>query len=262
MIDVRDIWRFDIIVGNSLHPRDGACVLDAVSWLMYGALGDHPDCVCPVIAEYVRLINDCLPHPDRQRLRAYIPRLIGTVDRHAESQRQDFLNLEIYRVYLPSVLRAVNEIELAVAYAAAAEAGDWLQIIRLNDGVYLIIMEQARRVRQQANARWTKARMRNLLLPELAAYPPLHAYGSLGTAEADQRCFAREHTNMAATYITDAAARFRCGSMPPEMVAALFVTLDRLLAIGKQADRFLSHDDARDAMRQFELAATLKKEIT
>lgn len=87
MTDLSTLWAFELSKGNSKDPRKGACLLDAVSWLEYGHLGDHPECVCPVIAAYGRIINDLLPHAERQRLRVYIPRLVGTVDKAAESAR-------------------------------------------------------------------------------------------------------------------------------------------------------------------------------
>ena len=55
-----DIWKFDLKRGNGHDPRDGACLLDAVSWFQYGTLGDDPPCVCPVIATFARGVNDVL----------------------------------------------------------------------------------------------------------------------------------------------------------------------------------------------------------
>jgi hypothetical protein len=49
---------------------------------------DHPRCVCPVIAAFMRAYNDRASHADRQRLVPYADRAIGTRGR-AGRQRRD-----------------------------------------------------------------------------------------------------------------------------------------------------------------------------
>lgn len=78
-VPIKDLWRFELCQGNSADPADGACLLDAVSWMEYGKLGDHPACVCITLAAVGRSLNDMLPDGRRQRLVPYIPRLVGTV---------------------------------------------------------------------------------------------------------------------------------------------------------------------------------------
>jgi hypothetical protein len=102
MTDIANLWRFELRGGSSADPRHGACLLDAVSWLEYGTLGDHPPCVCPdAIAPYARLANDFLPHLQRQRLKIFIPRLVGTVDPDAVRPRIEFLVRHTVRALLP-----------------------------------------------------------------------------------------------------------------------------------------------------------------
>src|ERR1041385_3644499 len=99
MTDISNIWQFPLRRGNSPDPREGACLLDAVSWIEYGTLGDHPPCVCPVIAAYGRGINDAMSDAGRQQLRAYIPRLVGTVDPENERARAEYLAWQAIRVF-------------------------------------------------------------------------------------------------------------------------------------------------------------------
>jgi hypothetical protein len=105
---MNEIWQFDLRRGASKHPRDGACLLDAVSWFEYGKLGDHPPCVCPVLAAYGRGINDAMSDTDRQRLKPYIIRLAGTVDPAAEVRRAEFLAWQAIRVFAPLALDAAG----------------------------------------------------------------------------------------------------------------------------------------------------------
>jgi len=105
---LNQIWQFDLRSGNSPDPREGACLLDAVSWFEYGTLGDHPACVCPVIAAFARPINDALSNADRQRLKVYIPRLVGTVDPTSEQARVEYLAWQAVRVFVPLALDGVG----------------------------------------------------------------------------------------------------------------------------------------------------------
>jgi hypothetical protein len=139
MVDINEIWKFELRKGNSKNPREGACLLDAVSWLEYGTLGDHPACVCPVIAAFGRGINDAMSDEGRQRLKLFIPRLVGTVDPEHERERAEYLAWQAIRVFAPLALDAVGQhkhatvlrnftgslAEAAWAAGAAAEAAAW-----------------------------------------------------------------------------------------------------------------------------------------
>lgn len=83
-------WLFPLRRGNSPDPKQGACLMDAVSWVEYGTLGDHPPCVCPTLISFGILLNDFLPEAERQRMRDFIPLLSGTNqgDRLTEVRRQ------------------------------------------------------------------------------------------------------------------------------------------------------------------------------
>jgi hypothetical protein len=138
-MNVNEIWKFKLRRGNSANPREGACLLDAVSWLEYGTLGDHPACVCPVIAAFGRGINDAMSDEGRQRLKLFIPRLVGTVDPEHERERAEYLAWQAIRVFAPLALDAVGQhkhatvlrnftgslAEAAWAAGAAAEAAAW-----------------------------------------------------------------------------------------------------------------------------------------
>lgn len=107
-MDIAKIWQFDLRRGNSDNPRNGACLLDAVSWFEYGRLGDHPDCVCPVIAAFARPVNDALPDDSRHRLKVFLGRLAGTVDPGAEQERAEYLAWQAIRVFAPLALDAAG----------------------------------------------------------------------------------------------------------------------------------------------------------
>jgi hypothetical protein len=128
-MNINNIWKFHLRKGDSPRPQDGACLLDAVSWFEYGRLGDHPPCVCPVIAAFGRGINDAMNDEGRQRLKIFIPRLIGTVDPEHEQARAEYLAWQAIRVFAPLALDAsgrtteaakLRAFEGSLAYAADA----------------------------------------------------------------------------------------------------------------------------------------------
>jgi len=122
-----DIWRFDLTRGASTTPRNGACLMDAISWLEYGKLGDEPECVCPVLAAYGRYLNDLFDDVTRQKLKVLIPRLAGSRDPVSAKIRADFIIEESIRRFarqnvdlnLSKAKRAVTEVLLRAASLAA-----------------------------------------------------------------------------------------------------------------------------------------------
>ena len=75
--------------GAHESPRDGVCVMELASLLADEEFSDSPECVCPVIASFMRGWNDRLGYSDRQRLLPYAARVVGTSgDREATRRRR------------------------------------------------------------------------------------------------------------------------------------------------------------------------------
>jgi hypothetical protein len=64
--------------GRHASPGEGACVVELASLLAREPFSDRPECVCPVIAAFLRGWNDRAAYADRQRLRPYSQRIVGT----------------------------------------------------------------------------------------------------------------------------------------------------------------------------------------
>ena len=73
--------------GTHTSSSDGVSLMEAVSALAGEPWSNSPSCTSPVIAAYARSLNDWLPDDARQRLKAYIPRLVGTVKPDLELRR-------------------------------------------------------------------------------------------------------------------------------------------------------------------------------
>jgi hypothetical protein len=64
--------------GSHRSPDHGVCIVELASMIGGEPFSDRPDCVCPVIASFLRGWNDRAGYSDRQRLRPYASRVVGT----------------------------------------------------------------------------------------------------------------------------------------------------------------------------------------
>jgi|RhiMethySRZTD1v2_1073278.scaffolds.fasta_scaffold138799_3 hypothetical protein len=74
--------------GSHRSPRDGVCLLELTSILAEEEFSDRPRCVCEVIAAFLRAWNDRSSHAERQSLRPYARRLIGSRARRSVTRRR------------------------------------------------------------------------------------------------------------------------------------------------------------------------------
>ena len=104
MIDFNKLTAFELQAGAHDTTAEGLCAMEAVAWFEGEDHSDHPSCTCPVIAAFVRSINDRMPDSDRQKLVAYLPRLVGTVSPEHEQERAEYLAWHAITVVAPGVL--------------------------------------------------------------------------------------------------------------------------------------------------------------
>ena len=106
--------------GSHNGPDDGACLLEAASWLAGEPWSDSPRCVSPVLAAYGRALNDALPDDKRQQLKPLLPRLLNTAGDGLDETRRLIALDWLIRTQLPAWLRLVPAlIERADQLAAA-----------------------------------------------------------------------------------------------------------------------------------------------
>lgn len=72
--------------GRHRSPRDGACVVELASMLADEPFSDHPDAVCPVVAAYLRTVNDRMPVDDLPELYWFAAAVVGTGGSRKESR--------------------------------------------------------------------------------------------------------------------------------------------------------------------------------
>lgn len=93
--------------GNHDNFDDGHCGMELAAWLAGEPHTDHPQCVCPVIAAFVRSWNDALPDDQRTALlRDLIPLTIGTRGSDDLQDRRALAAADwAVRIYTPKWLR-------------------------------------------------------------------------------------------------------------------------------------------------------------
>ena len=84
----------DDVVNTEIEDLDddldhGACVMEAVAFLAGEKWSDHPECASPALGDFLRSWNDGSTDEQRQELKQYIPRLVGSKGTKAqESERR------------------------------------------------------------------------------------------------------------------------------------------------------------------------------
>jgi hypothetical protein len=91
------------------------CVMEAVSYLAGEPWSDHPKCASPVIAAFCRSWNDATDDEGREALKAYIPRLIGSVSSQQVENARGWMATDwLIHTYLPLWLRVAGLEDQAV----------------------------------------------------------------------------------------------------------------------------------------------------
>lgn len=119
-MELKEIWRFELVRGFTRDPSHGACLLTAVSWLVDGKLTDRPKSVCPLLAQFGRHANDILYRKDRQRLKAFVYRLAHSRDASVIERRAHIIVNGIMRGILD--ICPAHGLDRLVAYLAWASA--------------------------------------------------------------------------------------------------------------------------------------------
>ncbi len=101
-----DIDKVTLLSGAHDSPSKGMCVMEAVAYIAREKHSDHPECVSPVIATFLRSWNDALDTATRQQLKALIPVVMDTASTPEDEDRRAWICLDwLVREYTPTWLR-------------------------------------------------------------------------------------------------------------------------------------------------------------
>jgi len=117
--------------GSHSSFDDGACAMEVVAWIAGEPHSDQPKCVSPVLTGFCISLNDRWDDEQRQTLKPYLPRLVGTRD--GQDEARSYLALDwLIRTYTPAWLdlagltgeaRELRSLRRIVDLAAAQSAG-------------------------------------------------------------------------------------------------------------------------------------------
>jgi hypothetical protein len=130
----RVLDRFELVSGIGEPGEGTACVMSLVAHLAGEGHTDRPRCASPVIREFAIPLNDRMPREARQRLKPFVPRLVGTND-GLDRARAEVLRQVLAEVLVP---RASGECQAASPGEPARPAGPFRRLrIRLLRGSLL-----------------------------------------------------------------------------------------------------------------------------
>ena len=118
-----DLDNLHLLTGSH-YPNDEQrmCVMEAVAFLAGEEWSDHPACASRVVGTFLRSWNDVLPDDQRQELRRYIPRLVGSAGTPEQEGRRSWMALDwLVRVQAPAWLRLAGLTGQADMLAGMAE---------------------------------------------------------------------------------------------------------------------------------------------
>ena len=191
-----------IVLKRGAHdpPDNGivdACVMEVVSYVAGEPWSDSPQCASGVIGAFLRSWNDALPDGDRQRLKPYVTKLIGTA-----ASRE----VELKRSWM------------ALDWLARAQAVSWLKLAKLQEHADAV------------------AALEEITGPESArkAQPTLKAARDAAAAasRAAARAAAWDAAGDAAGAAAWAAASKALAPTVSELQESAFELLDRMIAVG------------------------------
>jgi len=100
-----------LVLAEGAHdnPDDGMCVMEAVAYIAGEPFSDHPACASTVVGAFLRAWNDALPDSDRQQLKRYISRLVGSKGTADQEDERAWMALDwLVRSYTPVWLRVAG----------------------------------------------------------------------------------------------------------------------------------------------------------
>ena len=107
VLDDVETWLDSLQLDSGAHePNDGMCAMEAVAYIAGEPWSDHPQCASPVIGAFMRAWNDTLATDDRQVLKGYLPRLVGSKGSDEVEVRRAWMAADwLVRVTTPAWLR-------------------------------------------------------------------------------------------------------------------------------------------------------------
>lgn len=96
--------------GSHTEGSGSLCAMEMIAYMERLPHSDSPACTCPVLASYVRSLNDGMNDEARQKLLPVLPMLVGTVNDDLVVKRAQFLADAANERFVPMAGRASEEV--------------------------------------------------------------------------------------------------------------------------------------------------------
>ena len=116
---LKELPEIHLASGGHYSFDQGVCAMELVSYLAGEKHSAHPACSSPVLTSFLIRLNDGLPDDARQKLKPYLPKVIGTRDDQDEARAWLAADWAI-RVALPTWLELNGTSEAATGLRALA----------------------------------------------------------------------------------------------------------------------------------------------
>ena len=122
--------------GSHKSFKEGACILELVSYIANEPWSDHPQCACPVLTRFAIRYNDRVDDKQRQKMKEIIPLLLNSRNKAMEVKRARFFGLKAVTVFLPTLTEALDLPEITAKLRLFTvdqflEARDYINSVRL-----------------------------------------------------------------------------------------------------------------------------------
>jgi len=96
--------------GSHTEGSGSLCAMEMIAYMERLPHSDTPACTCPVLASYVRNLNDGMDDEARQKLLPVLPMLVGTVNDDLVVKRAQFFADAANERFVPMAGRASEEV--------------------------------------------------------------------------------------------------------------------------------------------------------
>jgi len=218
----------------------GMCALEAVAWLAEEPHSDSPQCACPVIASFVRRLNDIMTNGERKELVPLLQGIIGTKGSSELERKRGFACADwAVRVILPMRLDHYAQTEGLESLAEhAAALRDLPKVVDRDTALAAKML--AVRVRDAAYVAYNAADAAYVAYvaynaaaaaASYVAYAAAAAAASYVAYAAAAASYVAYAVDVAASYVAAAAAA-DANAIRPQLVAASIQFIKYLCAMG------------------------------
>jgi hypothetical protein len=158
-IDAERLARVTALKASSHSSfRQGACIMEAASYIAREPWSDHPECVCPVIGAFLRSWNDGLPDAERTTLLLpLLPKLPGTRDKALEERRSLMAADWLVRTHTPAWMELAGLAAQAASLRALPEITSMAQVPSIRGPIEAVRKDAAAARAAAGAAAWDAA---------------------------------------------------------------------------------------------------------